>query len=233
MIFLRSLVSIKTMMTVRLLGGIYCDISTNRLITLVAKLYCAFISTTLVYFFGANLLSLSFRDMIFLVTSFMHYVTSVIVNFLTNGEYFLKFFTALEKIDFLLGTKPQDDIAFSRMLFTGMLMNKIVRTVVFCLVSVEYYNCLSQVFMTTVGFVIDLSVDLSNFTRIIMFETMWCRMVLLRKRFERELSEARRFKSGEMNHDHLRKCLVIYNNLVKSNLQCDVPMKFMVSVFFS
>lgn len=229
MISIRKFISIQTILVVRLLVGLYCNISSNRIITLAARIYCAFISTIIVSYFGARMLSMSLVDPSFLVLQFIQYITSVSVGILTNGEYFEKFLTALEKIDFLLGTKPHDNIVISRSLFVAMMINKIFGISLFCIVYLPRYNCFSLAFVTTSGFLLDVSVDLCNFTRIIMFETMWRRMIILRRCFERELSVARRFESREKwRQNNLRKLMTIYNNLVESSRQCDIPMKFMV-----
>ena len=231
MISVRSVLSIQTIMVTRLLGGLYYNISPNRFVTLAARLYCVLITSTVVFCFSLYLMTLSRETLLYVVFHFIQYIVCNLVDFLTNGEYFLIFMSELEKIDFFLGSKPTDEIAFSRCFFIGVLINKMFEIVVYCS-SDEYFSCLMLASTALAGIVIDLTVDLSHLTRIMKFEAMSCRTVMLRKRIERELSLARRFEYGEKNMEkNLKKCLIVYNNLVKTTHQCDAPMKFMVNKY--
>lgn len=214
----------------RLLGGLYYNLSSNRFVSLAAKVYCVFITSIVAYYFGVYLITMTLETFFFVVFHYAQYIISALVDILTNSGYFLNFMTTLENIDFPLGSKPKDDIAFSRCLFVGILIIKIVGTVFFCSAYSEHFSCLQGLSVHISVFVIDLIVDLSHLTRIMMFESLSCRIVILRKRIERELSVARRFECSEkFMEKNLRKNLIAYNNLLNTTRQCDAPMKFMVN----
>ena len=217
---LNPILSIKTIMCIRLIGGLYYKISSNRLITALAKAYCVLVSVAMISVGVTVLMNQNlFNDTIRLSLQLILYMANYLVNFFCNSENFLVFINSIRKIDD--NATLDDVIPVSRILFVVLLVVRFSSHVIFC--SAATFPCI-KVFLAA-----DLVAITSHFTRIMMFEILGNRIKFIRKRFERKLT-VRRIEDGEeIVVVKLRKCMKAYTSLLNTAHKTDAMMKPLVT----
>lgn len=217
--------SVQTIMLSRLFGGLYYNVNQNRLVTLAVKIYCVCFATILIISCQTIFTWMDFTQKIDFSLLVTLYVTNVVINLFSNGEYFTHFLKEIRKIDLALGINLNDKIPLSTILYVIVLLVKLFTFVLYC----THNTCSTKwSHVMRVG-ILEFVTNISNLTRIMMFELVLYRMVELRKRVEHDLSVIKRFEDGEKDIEkNLRKNMIIYKNLIKTT-QKTVPMKPLVN----
>lgn len=223
---IKSVISIHTIMLIRLFFGFYYKISSSIFVDILERAYClalvillnlhSYLLTNLFFFPGKLRYGLQ---------STVHAI-NVITNLLFSSENLFEFMKRIKNVSQRLNLS--DVIPFSRIFFIFLLLGKFIGHIFYGYRTSD--NLLDLFSPGTLALIFELSQHASNFTRIIMFEILWHRMTMLRKELERDLSTARRFEEREeVMRKKLRSCLKTYKNLLNTTHATDLPMKFMVN----
>lgn len=229
----RSTVTIRVIMFVRLLVGLYYNISSRTPVRLAARAYCGlcFILCLKYYFFILQLSANNPDYTLFLmdVVVLCSYSLIVVINFIYDGEYFLQFRDNILDLDISLNIQQLDDIKISKLIFVVILVQKLCGAVNYCIfIGSLCSEAIISVFVTSF---IRVSIAVSIVTHIMLFESVYHRMKLLRKRFERDLSVVRRFEDGEhAMTENLYTCMYIYKTMLHTVEVSNTPMKIMVNI---
>ncbi|PZC79046.1 hypothetical protein B5X24_HaOG201027 [Helicoverpa armigera] len=218
MISLKSVITIKTLMAIRLgISGLYFPITSNKIISLLLKIYCAIFTITVMYYILTCTYGLPFRYNLTSYSILTMYFANVIHTVFHNGdgEYLKNFFVAINKIDLAIGERPDDEIKISRLIFIVVFL--VMRTtgmVIYCQSEYKKYCSLLRSLLLA-GLFVSIAGQWCHTSYIMMFESVYHRMRLLRKRFENRLSASRQFEADEkVMENQLRQCLDIYKNLL-------------------
>ncbi|PZC86168.1 hypothetical protein B5X24_HaOG200901 [Helicoverpa armigera] len=229
MALVKPVALIKLVMFIRLISGFYCKISSNSKINFLVKTYCILIATLIIFltitvaFVRVNIESkchIGFMSTL--------YIISVVTSICLNGDNFEDFLTKIRGITTLPNVESADKITFSIFLFFLSLCSRIVVNVKFTIDNVQsisdplFYVSLVSLTLATLQYS-------ASFTRIMMFELLCRRMVILRKRVESDLSIPMTYQAKEMVREKIRKCLHTYKSLLDTIRGTDMPMKFLVS----
>lgn len=225
-----SVVTDRTIMFVRLLTGLYYKVSPNPRIQLAARVYCILCTAASIQMYLLILLPVYKSDIVAdinIALLVIIYIISVIVNFVYDGENYFLFKNELMKMNHMLSFKSMERITCSKLLFTVILLTKLSN--VMYVFGTKGFS-IDTIWYSSAIIVIPLALMLLHITKIMMFESLHYRMKILRKRFERVLSVARRFEVGEyIVRGNLYKCMNIYRNLLRTVELSDTPMKLMVN----
>lgn len=223
---LQGVLGVQNIMRIRLLFGIYYNISSITVITLAARLYCVCVFSLVVLH---NSKTFNFKEVwkVFTFRSFymlVQYSVTIIINLFFEGERIFTFATKLKKVDDELRVMIYDEIPISRIIFLFVLSHKL-----FLINGLHVFNCnLNSLLQILAISIFQLGTSLCNFTRIMMFEWLYNRMKILRKRIKRNLSAYQRFKGEKEFVQNLKTGMVIYKNLVDTVHVTDTPMKMLV-----
>ncbi|PZC86165.1 hypothetical protein B5X24_HaOG200898 [Helicoverpa armigera] len=221
---------IKAVMIIQIFCGLYNKISSNRIICAITKIYCALVIAAIViiaviHIFFFNIFIVAKSSVVISVTT---YVLYAMVHFYFNGDHFNEFFYSLKHLQTTHGSESKYDISITIFLLISIS-------------SARLYGYLKFTFMHIsilpidefTGLFLDLLVcNISHTTcviRYLMFELLWRRMAILRKRLEQDLLNARRFENEEgVLRRQLRSCLSIYNEILDTTRKNGGPMKLLV-----
>ncbi|CAB3255179.1 unnamed protein product [Arctia plantaginis] len=221
----RSALSIRALMFVRLMTGLYFCVSSVRFVTLVARLYVVFYVTVQLQYYSNVVFDADFRTIIDYGFMLFQFIVTALVNFLLDGEYIFNFLREIRKIDYSMNNVVNDEIPMFRVILIFVILVKICVAITGCFIHKLYRSW--RFFITY--YVPTTSVAFTNVTRIMMFESLCHRMKAVRKRLERELSVAHRVEEGDdaMVHN-LRNCMIIYKNILNTVHETEMPMKILV-----
>lgn len=152
----------------------------------------------------------------------IYYLVHVLIG-LFNMDKFTPVANDIRKFDEkLLGTKLRDEIPVSRLFFLTFLVIRITTHSSYC----YFYRCNTYIFFY------DVTLFISHFPRIMMFELLWHRMALIRKHFELKFSAHRVENGGENVKEVIRSCLITYKSLLDTLQQSYAVVKPLVTKCF-
>ncbi|PZC72859.1 hypothetical protein B5X24_HaOG200873 [Helicoverpa armigera] len=224
--------SIKTIMFIRLLCGFYCDISANKIVTVLVRVYCVAI-ITLVMAFGIYLwngiIGISSKIHFLFITT--PYITSMVTNICFHGEYFSEFLNKMENFNLTHGFLSSIKIPISSLFFVFVFLQRFLFQMKFT------FDAIGLPFrgvLTHASFILILCLMnyTAEFSIHIMFELLWHRMGMLRKRLEQDISTARILRDGEESiRENIRTCMRRYQHLLETARVTDGPVKFLVDTY--
>lgn len=230
--FFKTIISVKTIMFMRLLGGLYYKISSNRMVCVIVALYCVAVCSFITSSVFEILVIASPAVVVKAVTGLTTYYSCVIISLLTGSLYFDAYLTDMETIDILLGVRPDIDVPVSRLLFLADITFELSVTLPFYWFMVEDgASASAQINFFKLSYFV-LSCDLTSFTRIMMFELLWTRVRKFRQYLVSTLSRASTLQGSEDARNSMRQCMLIYKKIMDTIKKLGIPVKSIVCSSF-
>ncbi|PZC83362.1 hypothetical protein B5X24_HaOG200816 [Helicoverpa armigera] len=228
--FLEPLMSVKTIMLIRISGGFYHKISSNKLISCITALYCLAITA----FLSVNLLTLNYPSYFILVKNyvgFLIYYLLVGICLLTDSGYFQNFLNEIKKIDHMLGASSNIKVPISSFLLLGIITGVTGMDVLYVIYEVENNRQEKGFFITL--FCMSLLVQtcaIANYTNVMAFELLWYRMRIFKQFLENTLKREFRSQDEEIKINAVRNCMVLYQRILDTVNKNNLPMKLLTFV---
>ncbi|KAF9803921.1 hypothetical protein SFRURICE_000459, partial [Spodoptera frugiperda] len=223
---LKVIISVKTILFIRLLGGFYFKVNSNIFIRFIACTYCVIclILSTLLVITIVCRYTLSISLQIKVLSNIAKYWISAIISLTTNAEKYQSLLTSLAEIDPQLGVRSDTDIPISRLILLFSLTSEFI---------VIIWNAINYSNSFSIGMVLVpcyfYMIVIIHFTRVIIFESVWYRVRNLKKRLEYMLSQVYAGRSDKNIRNEIKNCMFIYKKIFEV-LQKNLPMKIMVLV---
>ncbi|PZC86167.1 hypothetical protein B5X24_HaOG200900 [Helicoverpa armigera] len=228
MAFVKSETFIKVILIYRILSGYYWKISSNKLVSVLLRIYCLFIATAFLCSMYQFYLFVSIPGKIHMCCICYLFSINVATNLIFNGDNFVYFLQEIRNVNIPRHIGCGDKIPITTVLIILTIFLRIGSRIQFD--DHTHIDIMQGVFsIQNFSLTFDFLYYSSYLTRIMMFELLWQRITMLRKCLEQDLSIARRFEDGEqLLRNNLRACLKIFRSLVNTTRVCDAPMKLLV-----
>ncbi|KAH9638268.1 hypothetical protein HF086_013706 [Spodoptera exigua] len=221
---LKTVISAKTFLFLRLLGGHYSKISSNRLVCAVGVVYCTMFSV----YAAMHMLELLARNMtptsIQTISSVTLYLSSVVTS-LRYPEYFQVYLSDMADIDILLRGKSELDIPFTRFLFLAILVTQV--SLVGPYIILGYLENEEKIQVSNflfVGYFV-LQCGIIYLTAIMVFEILWYRVRKFREYLEKHLLQLCRAQDERTAADDIYKCMLLYQTILEAFKKTNAPTK--------
>ncbi|KAF9421762.1 hypothetical protein HW555_002443 [Spodoptera exigua] len=221
---LKTVISAKTFLFLRLLGGHYSKISSNRLVCAVGVVYCTMFSV----YAAMHMLELLARNMtptsIQTISSVTLYLSSVVTS-LRYPEYFQVYLSDMADIDILLRGKSELDIPFTRFLFLAILVTQV--SLVGPYIILGYLENEEKIQVSNflfVGYFV-LQCGIIYLTAVMVFEILWYRVRKFREYLEKHLPQLCRAQDERTAADDIYKCMLLYQTILEAFKKTNAPTK--------
>ena len=227
--FQRS-VTVNIILYVRLFLGLYANLSTSKTINNILKLYCIS-ATILLFYFNSQVITLYLEQQSFLLVpltfTLIYIVLTSILSLFSDGENIIHFFKSINSIDvnnLLKHRNNESTISF--IIFIGVIVKNIIRYVYF---HTNFGHIEFHFFITSS--VSWAEYALTHITKIMMFECLWCKLILLKK----EIKEC--LESTNISNDvnikikvkKLQELMLVYGKILYNKKYAGNITKFLVS----
>ncbi|PZC86166.1 hypothetical protein B5X24_HaOG200899 [Helicoverpa armigera] len=224
---------IKAIMIFRIVCGLYCKITSNKIIAAIIKIYCALVIVIVFVISLSYLRALknsASSAFAFGMPASKYFVNSV-VHFCFDGDNFYEFFHSLKNLQITQDSELKYDIPITIFLFISITGARLKNYSRYYWLGMSDGHFRFDRFMSfCFGVLISYIGSITCVMRFMMFELLWRRMAMLRKRLEQDLLNARRFENEEgVLRKQLRACLSIYKGILDSTRKNDAPMKLLVT----
>ncbi|CAH2097519.1 unnamed protein product [Euphydryas editha] len=225
----RHYITVKIIMSIRLFLGFYFKLYDSFKFAVVAKTYCIIYATILIYlhsnYWGVLYeIGLSFNSLLRIMT----FISSVILSLLTDGEYLFNYIQELDKVDPLPLTAVENFQApFSLVTFIAVFSMTIYGSA--RLNALQIYD----IELVMLDFLLSLAVQISNMTRILIFEMLWIRVKSLKKTMEFwAITSDANDRQFILQIKALEEYMFIYRNIIQSTKTIGHASKFLIDGIF-
>lgn len=219
--------TIKLILIIRCLLGLYSDFSTNRIIRNIIKVYCVFICS-LIQIISTAAISNSAKFVIYL-SMYIEYTVNMIYSVTTDDKFFYKIRSNMLLFNPSLQSNIRytERIPISCTLFLGVIILTGINWAVYYEVC-DFITCLSNFVLLSFAYL------LLSFNTLILYELFLGRIKFLKKSLETNLknSYTSRRNLVAVNTKHVKKCLEDYKNVVILFESQNLNVKSMVILFY-
>ncbi|XP_035431190.2 uncharacterized protein LOC118263363 [Spodoptera frugiperda] len=223
----KTVISPKTILFLRLLGGQYSKICSNRLVCAVTAVYCIVFSC----YAPVQMLMLLARSLTPTSVQSTAAVTIFLSSALTSfwyPEYFQIFQNDMAAIDIVLRGKSELDIPLTRVLLIAVVVSHVSTIVPFAINGVLEGRAEFQIskFLFVAYFV--LQNGITYLMAVMVFEILWYRVRKFREHLENYLPRVCRAQDVQAATEDICKCLLLYQNILEAFKKTNVPIKIAI-----
>lgn len=226
------LLSIRNMIVFQNFCGFYHMCSEKLYISRIIKIYCVALAIVLSVFCFQNpdITYLSW-DVVWVTFG---YTLNVIICLRYNGNYFFQYWNGLHEIDIKMNLTSIDKekVPISRAVFTVFL---ILRSTAFAMTIFVFGYLQTGILSNTIISIYSINLtefyrNMSNIPMLLMFETFYVRIKILKEQLCSELSTVLGCNNDARQLKLILKYLRNYRSLVRQLMDTTIPFKILVSM---
>lgn len=225
---LKQSVYVNITLYVRLLLGLYTNLSTSEIINRFLKLYCAGV-TIISFYFYYDLVFYLHQNRYFLFFTFfyngLYFIIASILYLLSDGENIIEFLKSINSLDIKNSLRhKKNEFLITFIIFIGIIVKNIIRYVYLFLNYRQVKN--SLIIISSLSWV---EQELTHFTRIMMFECIWCKLTSLRKEIRECLESESDLYDENSKKKKVLELMHVYDKILLTQKYAGNITKFFVS----